>query len=39
LILIIFIIVFIIYFTNGKQKLKDKLEEIIYNKFDKIKKK
>ena len=38
MILIIFIIVFIIYFTNGKQKLKDKLEEIIYNKFDKIEK-
>ena len=38
IILIIFIIIFIIFCIKGKELLKNKIDEVIYNKFEKNKK-
>ena len=37
-ILVIFVIIFIIFCIRGKELLKNKIDEIIYNKFSKKKK-
>jgi amino acid permease len=39
IILIIFIIIFIIYYIKGKNLLENKIDEVIYNQFEKNEKK